>query len=162
MGESGGKAGAGGTQVEAVEAGLPGVKIYVAIVLFPRLVSVDEALRASRPGVLVAVMDPSGVSPCEAALALIYIMEDSVLGVRRIRDDNIAFLAYLARARQARQALESAGDPRGVVVASLNREAVEEAISRLSGSRPAWQEARCRGEDLSGLTGFRLSSILGK
>lgn len=163
MGEGGdSEGGGGGFKVEAFEFDVVGVQVYVLKAESSKPLRLDDLLGRAPRSVVMAVMDSSRVSACEAALALLYMLEDSVLGVRRIRDDNIALLAYLTRSKQARQALEAAGEHKGLIAVSLNREALTLLASSLSSAPPAWVKGGCSGDRLASLAEFRLSSVLGK
>lgn len=163
MGERGdAEGGGGGLKVEAAEFDIVGVRVYVVKVEYSGPLRPDDLLGRAPRGVVLAVMDTSSVNVCEAVLALLYIIEDSVLGIRRIRDDNIALLAYLTRSKQVRRALEAAGGHRGLVAVSFDRKALSSLVASLTGAPPTWVRGSCDGDRLASLAEFRLTDVLGK
>ncbi len=156
MGKGGDAERARWESVKSSQVDLAGVTVTVAIARSPHPLTPEEvkSLTARAPPTLVLAALSRVVDPCEAALAYLYALEPSDTPLARIKDRHIRFLAILTRAKQAREAIQAAGEPDTVVAASENPEDLE----RLLGA-PKPEEARCRPETLSSVTEFFLALL---
>lgn len=84
----------------------------------------------------VAVIGVSELSsPCSYAQALLYAIEDKVMGTSRARRLSLEVLLYVTSSRQIKEALMKIGDnPVYAVVASLNRDGCLLGLGMLRGS----------------------------
>ena len=142
--------------VKASLVDLAGLRVAVALARSQRPLTPDEvkALASGAPSTLLLAALERPVDPCEAALAYLYALEPSDTPLARIRDRHIRFLAILTRAKQAREAVQAAGEPRVVVAASERLEDVESLLGALEP-----EEARCKPETLAGVTEFFLALL---
>ncbi len=138
-----------------------GINVYVAAALLPKRLTREEVKQIAEkipPGVIAAFLPAGKLNLCRAALAYVYVLEDKELGTVRVRDDNIHFLLYMAKERQARDAVRAAEPYEAVILASRDKELVEEALHSLGLSGEfLWESnGHCSPSDLEDVTLHRL------
>jgi len=140
-----------------------GINVYVAAALLSRRLTREEVKQIAEKiplGVIAAFLPANRLNLCKAALAYVYVLEDRELGTVRVRDDNVHFLLYMTEERQARDAVTAAEPYEAVVLASRDKELVEEALHSLSlglSGGLSWEfDGRCSPSDLEGVTLHRL------
>ncbi|MCX8195469.1 MAG: hypothetical protein N3F67_00055 [Acidilobaceae archaeon] len=112
--------------ISVIEAG--GGRLEVLRVMF------DEPLRA-RPlrspneSVLMAGL-PRSVSPCAAALAYLYVLEDLQMGAR-VKNRSILFVMNLLGLKQIKDVIESVAEFRSIVVVGPER-GVSSSLAEIS------------------------------